>query len=328
MFGGGPKAAAKKKAPAKKAPAKKAPAKKAPAKKPAAKKPAAKMPPAKKPVAKKAAAKKPVVKSTPARPYTPAYETQGSLVLLAEQQNTALGFWDPIGLAQQDFWGQGNEATIGWLRHAEIKHGRVAMAAFVGYCVQANGITWPWAITGGPLTDGRFGDAFGNNPTVMFSEIAAAGSPPAQWDALPTAAKAQILLTIAILEFVGETEQPGMPHYMRGGKPGYYPSLKDAYKYTGVPHPVPLDLYDPFGLFGEMDEETKARRLNMEINNGRLAMFGIFSLISAAKGLEVPGLTGLLESYDGEPMAYFSPSDSSWPLVQSMLDAAGKSLQF
>ena len=43
------------------------------------------------------------------------------------------------------------------------------------------------------------------------------GCPRVQWDALPTAAKAQILLTIAILEFVGETEQPGMPHYMRGG---------------------------------------------------------------------------------------------------------------
>ena len=49
------------------------------------------------------------------------------------------------------------------------------------------------------------------------------------------------------------------PNRLSPGKPGYYPSLKDAYKYTGVPHPVPLDLYDPFGLFGEMDEETKAR---------------------------------------------------------------------
>ena len=48
------------------------------------------------------------------------------------------------------------------------------------------------------------------------------GCPRVQWDALPTAAKAQILLTIAILEFVGETEQPGMPHYMRGGKPCYF----------------------------------------------------------------------------------------------------------
>ena len=122
MFGGGPKAAAKKKPLAKKPLAKKAPAKKPPAKKAPAKKSVA----AKKPPAKKPPAKKPVAKSTPARPFKPAYETQGSLVLLAEQQNTALGFWDPIGLAQQDFWGQGNEATIGFLRHAEIKHGRVA----------------------------------------------------------------------------------------------------------------------------------------------------------------------------------------------------------
>jgi hypothetical protein len=297
MFGGGKRAVPKK------------------AKKTA--KPVAKKPVAKKSVAKKSAAK-PRVK--PSGPYKPQYETQATLVQLAEQQNTALGFWDPIGLAQQDFWNQGNEATIGFLRHAEIKHGRVAMAAFVGYCVQANGIAWPWAITGGPLTDGRFGDTFGSNPTIMFSEIAAAGSPPAQWDALPTAAKVQILLTIAILEWVGESPQPGMPHYMRGGKPGYYPSLKDAYKYTGVPHPVPLNLYDPFGLFEDMDEETKARRRNMEINNGRLAMFGIFSLISAAKGLEVPGLTGLLEAYDGEPMAYFSPTDSGLPFLDTMLN--------
>merc|ERR1740129_941048 len=49
-----------------------------------------------------------------------------------------IGFWDPFNLIEEgDFWGLGNEGTIGYLRHAEIKHGRVAMAGFLGFCLQS-----------------------------------------------------------------------------------------------------------------------------------------------------------------------------------------------
>ena len=125
----------------------------------------------------------------------------------------------------------------------------------------------------------------------------------------------QLLLTIALLEVVVESASP---HYMRGGKPGYYPSLKE---YENIPHPVPFDLVDPFGFikFDSMDEATKAKKRQIEINNGRLAMIGIFGLISASKGLIVPGLDGLgLPLYSGDPMAYFAPSDAGLPLVDSM----------
>ena len=202
-----------------------------------------------------------------------------------------------------EFWGQSNAATIGFLRQAEIKHGRVAMAGFVGYCLQSNGIVFPWALTGGPLsTEG----------STMFSDIAAAGAPPDQWDALPTAAKLQFLGFIGLLEAVGETAQP---HYTKGGKPGFYPSLKSA---SNVPHPVPFDLYDPFGLF-KMTDAQKERRLLMEVNNGRLAMIGIFSFLCAAKGLEVPPLADIIPPYSGDPMGPFSESDASLPFVADML---------
>jgi len=57
---------------------------------------------------------------------------QTDLQALAKQLNPMVGYWDPLGISDSAYWGQNDEFTIGWLRQSEIKHGRVAMAAFVG----------------------------------------------------------------------------------------------------------------------------------------------------------------------------------------------------
>lgn len=207
---------------------------------------------------------------------------------IATRSNPTIKYYDPLSLAEADFWGEGNEATIGFLRHAEIKHSRVAMAAFVGYCVQSN-FHWPWAMT----TEG-----------MPFPETSI--GPEAQWDAIPGAAKWQILTVIGALELWDEANgglDDGL-HYMRGRTPGKYPSFQF---FRDNVHFV-LDLYDPFGFFKKMSQEQKDKRLIMEINNGRLAMIGIFGFMAAdAVPGSVPALSNLgLVPYEGNIMAPFS----------------------
>jgi hypothetical protein len=227
-----------------------------------------------------------------------------SLKTLGMALNPVVGYYDPLSLATADFWDQGQEATIGFLRHAEIKHGRVAMAAFVGYCLQSNGIIFPWKLTA----------------SIPFSDIAAAGSPPEQWDALPTGAKLQILLFIGFLEFWGESryilENDGLKHYMRGGVPGKFPS------FDKLPHPVPFNLYDPFGLNKKKSREVLDKKLLAELNNGRLAQLGIMAFLAEQKVPgSVPALSGFanLKPYAGEIMAPFASGDVNLAFVEQML---------
>ena len=219
---------------------------------------------------------------------TQVQESMADLEVLAKKLNP-LGYFDPLNLARGgNMWGQSEEFTIGFLRQSEIKHGRVAMAAFVGYCVQSN-VKFPW-----PMTLG--GEPF---PSLELS-------PPEQWDALPIEAKLQIILFVGFLEFYSEISpaegsEAGIPHYCKGGIPGKYPT------FDAIPHPMPFKtLYDPFGLHKKMSEESRERRLLSEINNGRLAMLGIFGFLCAQT---IPGSVPLLNSvvapYAGEVMAPF-----------------------
>ena len=51
--------------------------------------------------------------------------SKADLEAIAEKANPTVKFYDPLNLADKNFWGQGNEATIGFLRQSEIKHGRM-----------------------------------------------------------------------------------------------------------------------------------------------------------------------------------------------------------
>jgi len=222
----------------------------------------------------------PVAKSS-----TQLHESKADLEALAKKLNPVVGFYDPLNLAEAEFWGMSNEATIGFLRHSEIKHGRIAMFAFVGYIVHANGFKFPWAMQmdGAPF------------PTET--------NPPALWDTIPEVAKWQIFATIFFLEFWSELSTPEHTHYMSGGKPGDMPSLqlfRDNVHFA-------LDLYDPAGMSKNMSEEKKESRLRAEINNGRLAQLGIFGFLceQTIPG-SVPALSGIVQPYNGEVMAPFT----------------------
>jgi hypothetical protein len=164
------------------------------------------------------------------------------------------------------------------------RHGRVAMAAFVGYIVQSNFVL-PWSLTLGGVS----------HPGLDLS-------PPEQWDALPTAAKVQIITFVGFLEWYSElSDNDNGPHYTKGGKPGQYPT------FDNIPHNVPFNLFDPFKLSARKTDEQKERGLLIELNNGRLAQLGIFGFLceQTIPG-SVPALTGIVKPYLGEVMAPFS----------------------
>ncbi|KAI2491633.1 chlorophyll A-B binding protein [Fragilaria crotonensis] len=149
--------------------------------------------------------------------------------------------WDPFGLAEL-----GGDETISWFRHSEVKHGRIAMAAFVGWWAVAAGLHFPGQLS--------YGVDFASLPTKGLEA----------WDAVPGWGKAQLLLFAGLIEFHDELFATKRDkHYMRGGTPGK----------NHVP-----GLYDPLGLSKGRSEEAKARGRDVEIKNGRLAMIGVAGL--------------------------------------------------
>jgi len=171
---------------------------------------------------------------------------------------TANKVFDPVGLASM-----GGDETLAFFRHAELKHGRVAMAAIVGFLVHINHIYFP----------GYLSPTFG----VTFAELSAMG-PFDAWNAIPLLGQIQILWTIAGLEHASECLNPA-GHYTKGGIPGDLKFLKN--------------FWDTPGFTKKLSAEQLAEKRVSELKNGRLAMIGMASIIVASS---IPGSVPLLNN--------------------------------
>jgi len=171
---------------------------------------------------------------------------------------TANKVFDPWGLATM-----GSDKTLAFFRHAEIKHGRVAMAAMVGFLFHINHIHFP----------GMLSPTYG----VSFEALSNMG-PFEAWNNVPLLGQLQVIWTIAGLEHASECLDPA-GHYTKGGTPGNLKFLKN--------------FWDTPGFTKKLTAAQLAEKRASELKNGRLAMIGVASICAA---MAVPGSVPLLNN--------------------------------
>ena len=152
-----------------------------------------------------------------------------------------LGFFDPLGLAD-------DVKNFPRRRASEIKHGRIAMVAFVGMMMQELDIHFPGNL-----------DVAGKYP---FGDVLSDGMGFPALQHIPILGLAQILAFAAIGETIAVPGQQytGGPQNLPGGYDGFPGLIPGGY-------PFVEQIEDP---------EERDRKLNVEIQNGRAAMMGVF----------------------------------------------------
>jgi light-harvesting complex I chlorophyll a/b binding protein 1 len=161
-----------------------------------------------------------------------------------------IGRWDPLKIREQ-----GPERYRRFVE-MEIKHGRLAMAGFLGAITTYSGIRFPGYLS--------------VEKNILFSDMP--GGPIASWAALPTAAWFQIILFISFLEVSALKQDPDKEagDVVPAGIPwARYPDGYDVWLGDGSTKQV-----------GE-DELILGRtwKLNAERNNGRAAMMGMTGML-------------------------------------------------
>jgi len=133
-----------------------------------------------------------------------------------------------------------DEDRFNRLREVELKHGRISMLAVLGHITTTSGVRLPGYIS--------------NSQDLKFEDIP---SGLAGLGAVPFAGIMQIFLFVGFLELFVMKDVTGTSEFVGDFRNGY------------------ID----FGWDSKFDEETKLKKREIEINNGRAAQMGILALM-------------------------------------------------
>jgi len=190
-----------------------------------------------------------------------------------------VGFWDPLGLAADK-----DKATFNRRRAVELKHGRIAMYATIGYIVPEY-FRWPGFLS--PSLGLKFSD--------MPNGLAALSK-------LPVLGGAQIIAFAGLIETTGFFQAASTTDG-RGPREGQF-SMKDS---TESSDPGNYGVGFPNFLGKVEDPEARKTKLAAELANGRLAMMAIIGMFFQ------DGLTGSAwgdwSTYTASPLRAYDPSE-------------------
>ena len=174
------------------------------------------------------------------QPRKPLSEYVGASQELAAFPGGVVQPWDPMSFSKLNMV-SGNNPDVGWLREAELKHGRMSMLAVTGIIVQSSGIHLP------------------GNAEIDFSGASNWATAPTT---LPLVAWSQVLLFIGLVE--GCTSQ----------------GLFDLYNGVGTREPGNLGPFFGSGMLSKDKKAADLMRLK-ELKNGRLAMIAVLGELMA-----------------------------------------------
>jgi len=155
-----------------------------------------------------------------------------------------LGYFDPLGLLEN-----ADQEKFDRLRFTEIKHGRIAMIAVVGYLIGASNVRW-----------GGFVDL---EHTLKFADVPGGF---AAFDTLPPGYFFWTVVTLGGIDFHMARDYTGNPEFPGDIRNGATHLPENAR--SGVNQ-----------LWDNLSPAEQLSKRAIELNNGRAAMMGILGLM-------------------------------------------------